>query len=351
MKFIDEVTIQVIAGNGGKGVVSFRREKYIPFGGPDGGNGGDGGDVYLLADENINTLVKFRGKKVFLAQNGEAGRGQQCVGHAGSDLVIKVPVGTLVKDAESNLLYCDLTEHGQNFKIASGGRGGLGNTAFKGPINQAPRQSTEGKEGESREIRLELKLLADVGIIGLPNAGKSTLISVISNARPKIADYPFTTLVPNLGVVQISRDADPTDEGDSFVCADIPGLVEGAAEGRGLGIQFLKHVERTKILLHLIDPALCVEPFEAFEAYVTVREELEKYSPMLSGKPEIVCLSKIDAMSEEDIRRFTSFFEEQLDKKVMYISAVSGKNLHELKMLMYRAVSKERIRERTSEER
>ncbi|MBF0205649.1 MAG: GTPase ObgE [Oligoflexia bacterium] len=336
MKFIDEVNITVVAGKGGDGAVSFRREKYVPYGGPDGGDGGKGGDVCLQADENLNTLIKFRGKKIYHAQDGKNGSASQSSGKSGADLLIRVPVGTLVINNQNGELICDLCAHEQLVKIALGGRGGAGNAAFKGPINQTPRFAGTGMEGEQLEIHLELKLLADVGIIGLPNAGKSTLISVVSNAKPKIADYPFTTLVPNLGVVPI----DGTDGESALVFADIPGLIEDAAEGKGLGIQFLKHTERTKVLLHLVEIALCEEPFEAFDAYVTVRQELEKYSENLAQKPEVVCLTKIDAMSEEEVTRFVQFFDEQLGKKVLAISAVSGQNIHKLKMLMYRAVTK-----------
>ncbi|MBF0314546.1 MAG: GTPase ObgE [Oligoflexia bacterium] len=333
MKFIDEVTITVLAGNGGNGCIGFRREKYVPYGGPDGGNGGRGGNVYLVANQNLNTLVKFRGRKVYQAEHGEGGQGSQCDGKSGDDLLIPVPVGTIIKyDGE---VIADLTLHEQRFKVVSGGMGGLGNMAFKGPTNQAPRYAQDGKPGEAKEITLELKLLADVGLIGLPNAGKSTLISVISNARPKIADYPFTTLVPNLGVVQVGNEE---DGGGSFVCADIPGLIEHASEGKGLGIQFLKHIERTKVLVHIIDPAMCVDPYEAYEAYVTVRSELEKYNESLLNKREVVCLTKIDAMSEEEISNYQNYFEEQLGRKVLPISSVSGKNVETLKRLMLKSI-------------
>lgn len=404
MKFIDEVTITVVAGNGGNGAVSFRREKYVPYGGPDGGNGGRGGSVYLVADENLNTLVNFRGRKIYEAEHGKNGTGRQCDGHSGSDLYIKVPVGTIVRstskinisdhdlhdnnisnhpsnsldsDLESanfmtssssgdslseEQIYCDLTRHGEKFLIAQGGKGGYGNMAFKGPVNQTPRFAEDGTPGEVKEIKLELKLLADVGLIGLPNAGKSTLLSVISNARPKIADYPFTTLTPHLGVVKVWEDSSSghasgsrpvsssksknspqsgnISEDLSFVCADIPGLIENAAEGKGLGTQFLKHVERTKVLVHLVDCSLCLEPFEAYDAYTTIRQELDKYSHLLLEKKEIVCLTKVDAMVEEEISRFEDFFVLQLGDQtpVLSISAVSGRNIQKLKILMFKAI-------------
>ncbi|MBF0359903.1 MAG: GTPase ObgE [Oligoflexia bacterium] len=330
MKFIDEVIIEVCAGDGGNGRVSFRREKHVPYGGPDGGNGGKGGDVIFLANENINTLSKFRGKKIYEAEKGDNGGGQRCDGKAGEDLIIEIPAGTIVKDAASGEIIADLINHDDSLVIASGGRGGLGNTYFKTSVNQAPQFARKGKPGEKKEIQLELKLLADIGLVGFPNAGKSTLISVISNARPKIADYPFTTLEPHLGVVQ--------ENDDSFVCADIPGLIEHASEGKGAGIQFLKHIERTSVLVHLIDCSMALDPFEPFDAYVTVRDELEKFNPTLIDKKEIVCLTKIDSMGDEELKIFQDFFEEQLGKKVLPISAVAGKNIPKLKRLMLKTL-------------
>ncbi len=336
MRFVDEVKINISSGRGGDGCVGFRREKYIPFGGPDGGDGGDGGNVIFLADEGVNTLVNFRGKKNYHAENGEGGMGRQRHGKYGEDIVIKVPVGTIIRNVETNQIIADLTENGEQTLIAEGGRGGLGNTNFKSSTNQAPRYAQEGKPGVELELELELKLIADIALIGLPNAGKSTLISSISAARPKIADYPFTTLEPNLGVVQL--------EESSFVVADIPGLIENAAEGKGLGIKFLKHIERTSSFVHLVDCSMCLEPFEAFDNYITIREELKKYSDGLYSKREVICLTKIDAMNEEEIEKFQNFFEKQLDKNVLPISSVSGKNIDDLKFIMLKTTQAEEAR-------
>ena len=330
MKFVDEVKITVISGRGGHGCVGFRREKFVPLGGPDGGDGGDGGNIIFEADNNLNTLVHFRGKKVFRAEDGGNGEGGQRHGANGADLVIRVPVGTLIKQQE-DILY-DWAEEGQKVILAKGGRGGLGNTFYKTSTNQTPRKATDGKDGETLEIDLELKLLADIALIGLPNAGKSTLISRISAAKPKIADYPFTTLEPNLGVVSI-------DEETSFVVADIPGLIEDASEGKGLGIKFLKHIERTKSFVHLVDCSMCLEPFEAFENYATIKTELERFDPNLLIKREIVCLTKVDAMSEEEINSYKSYFEQQLDKNVLVISSVSGRNIDKLIQVMHKSLS------------
>tara|TARA_R110000868_G_scaffold352080_1_gene613315 strand:+ start:297 stop:1301 length:1005 start_codon:yes stop_codon:yes gene_type:complete len=332
LKFIDEVTITVISGNGGEGCSGMRREKHVPLGGPDGGDGGNGGDVYVEATDKLNTLVKFRGRKVYRAQNGENGSGQQCHGKYGDDLIIPVPIGTIVRKSETQEVIADLTEVGQRILIAEGGRGGLGNANFKTSTNQAPRKVTAAKPGEQFEVDLELKLLADIALIGMPNAGKSTLISVISAAKPKIADYPFTTLEPNLGVVAY--------EDSSYVVADIPGLIEDAAEGKGLGIKFLKHIERTKAFVHLVDVSWCLDEFEAFDQYVTVRAELEKYSDKMMTKPEIICLTKIDAMTEEEITKIQKFFEEALDKKVLPLSSVSGRNVDIIKALMLQSLGR-----------
>ena len=334
MRFIDEVTITIQSGDGGNGCVSFRREKFIPFGGPDGGDGGNGGDVYFVADENLNTLVHFRGKKSYRAQRGEDGMGSQCNGKSGEDIIIKVPVGTIIRNAETHDIIADLAIPDQKILLARGGRGGLGNVNFKSSTNQAPRYAKPGGPGVELELELELKLLADIALIGLPNAGKSTLISVISAARPKIADYPFTTLEPNLGVVKV-RD-------NSFVVADTPGLIAQASEGKGLGLKFLKHIERTKSLVHLVDCSWCLEPFEAYESYITIREELLKYRQQFNDLPEIICLTKIDAMSEEEINRFQTFFEQQLLKKILPISAVSGRNIDLLKDIMLKSTVKDK---------
>ena len=292
MKFVDEATIRVEAGKGGNGCLSFRREKYIPKGGPDGGDGGDGGSVYLLADANINTLVDFRYVRSWRAQSGEPGRGANCTGRSGEDRVIPVPVGTQVFDVDTGELIGDLVAAEQRLLVAQGGYHGLGNTRFKSSTNRAPRQTTSGTPGEVRNLRLELKLLADVGLLGLPNAGKSTLISAVSAARPKVADYPFTTLYPNLGVVRV-------DAQRSFVMADIPGLIEGAAEGAGLGVRFLKHLSRTRLLLHLVD----VLPPDGSDPVAGVRgivAELEKFSPELAGRERWLVLNKIDLLPADE---------------------------------------------------
>ncbi len=332
MRFIDEVKIIISSGDGGNGCASFRREKFVPFGGPDGGDGGDGGSIYFEATKNMNTLVKFRGRKNYSAQNGGAGAGRQRHGKFGEDLIIPIPVGTIIRDQETGQILADLTHHGHKLKLAEGGRGGFGNINFKSSTNQAPRHAVEGALGTTLEVELELKLLADIALVGLPNAGKSTLISSISAAKPKVADYPFTTLEPNLGVVKLSD--------DSFVVADIPGLIEDASEGKGLGIKFLKHIERTKAFVHLVDCSWCVEgeELDAFSQYVTIREELGKFNEKMLNKKEIICLTKIDAMSEEEIKNIQTVFQEQLNKKVLPISSVSGRNIQELKGLMSRAI-------------
>jgi GTP-binding protein len=326
MKFIDEVHIEVSSGNGGEGCTSFRREKFVAKGGPDGGDGGRGGNVYFVGDEGVNTLLHYRGIKKYHAEDGHNGEGGQRNGHSGENLELRVPTGTLIIDSETNQLIADITHHQQKVMIAEGGRGGLGNTFFKSSTNQAPRYHQEGTAGVQLKLKLELKLLADIGLIGLPNAGKSTLISVISAAKPKIADYPFTTLVPNLGVVKVKD--------QSLVIADIPGLIEKAAEGKGLGTRFLKHIERSSALVHLIDCSMLVDEYEVMENYSIVRNELLKFDPEMAYKKEIICLTKIDAMTEEEILRFQKFMEESLDKKVLPLSSVSGRNIELLKELM-----------------
>lgn len=293
MKFVDEATIRVIAGNGGHGALSFRREKYIERGGPDGGDGGHGGDVYLVADDSINTLVDFRVARKYRAQSGQGGAGRNMTGKSGDDLEVKVPRGTIIHDVDTGELIGDLTDSGQRLKVAEGGRGGLGNTRFKSSTNRAPRKITHGTQGEARHLELELKLLADVGLVGLPNAGKSTLIRSMSAAKPKVADYPFTTLHPNLGVVSVG----PLQ---SFVMADIPGLIEGAAEGAGLGIQFLKHLQRTRLLLHLVDIAPLDVDVDPADAFRSVERELLKYSADLTDKPRWLVINKIDLLAPDD---------------------------------------------------
>ncbi|MGB1108903.1 MAG: Obg family GTPase CgtA [Gammaproteobacteria bacterium] len=292
MKFVDEVTIRVIAGDGGNGCVSFRREKYIPKGGPDGGDGGDGGSVYLLADQNLNTLVDFRHVRTYQAERGQNGMGRNCTGKQGEDLIVRVPPGTIARDLETDEIVADLTRAEQLIKVAQGGFHGLGNTRFKSSVNRAPRQSTHGTPGERRELRLELKLLADVGLLGLPNAGKSTFISAVSAAKPKVADYPFTTLVPNLGVVKQAAN-------QSFVIADIPGLIEGAAEGAGLGIRFLKHLARTRLLLHLVDVGTIEDVEEAVKSVRAIEAELAKYDDALVARDRWLVFNKLDLLDAD----------------------------------------------------
>lgn len=297
MKLVDEADITVTAGNGGNGSISFRREKFIPLGGPDGGDGGDGGNVYLQADENLNTLVDFRHQKQFRAQRGENGMSRQMYGKGGEDITITVPVGTVVHNIETDEVIGDLTAHGESLLVARGGKGGLGNMHFKSSINRSPRRATPGGEGETRTLRLELKLLADVGLLGFPNAGKSTFIRAVSAATPKVADYPFTTLYPNLGVVSVEPHR-------SFVIADIPGLIEGAAEGAGLGSLFLRHVQRTRLLLHLVDMAPMEGGVEASPAEQVrkIEHELRKYDPGMLEKPRWLVLNKADLLFEEEAR-------------------------------------------------
>ncbi|MBD8526559.1 Obg family GTPase CgtA [Pseudomarimonas arenosa] len=293
MKLVDEADIRVFAGNGGNGCCSFRREKFIPLGGPDGGDGGDGGSVWLQADENLNTLIDFRHQRMFRAQRGENGMSRQMYGKKGEDIIIRVPVGTQVTQVENEEIMGDLTEHGQLLKVAQGGKGGLGNIHFKSSTNRAPRRTTSGTPGEEREIRLELKLLADVGLLGFPNAGKSTFIRAVSAARPRVADYPFTTLYPNLGVVRIEQHR-------SFVIADIPGLIEGAAEGAGLGITFLKHVQRNRLLLHVVDIAPLVDEVDPVEQVRALEKELEKFDHELLERPRWLLLNKVDLLPEDE---------------------------------------------------
>nr|WP_136250549.1 Obg family GTPase CgtA [Ningiella ruwaisensis] len=315
MKFVDEAEIRVEAGDGGNGVVGFRREKYIPKGGPDGGDGGDGGSVYLEADENLNTLIDYRFERFHRAQRGQNGQGSNCVGRKGEDLTLKVPVGTRVTDKETLEVLGDLTKHGQRLKVAQGGFHGLGNARFKSSTNRAPRQKTNGSPGEIRTLQLELMLLADVGLLGMPNAGKSTFIRSVSAAKPKVADYPFTTLVPNLGVVRLDSQA-------SFVIADIPGLIEGASDGAGLGIQFLKHLERCRILLHLVD-IMPADGSDPVENALTIIHELETYSPKLAAKPRWLVFNKVDLMLEDEAEKLCSDIAEQMgwDEDYYQISA------------------------------
>ena len=293
MKFIDEAKIEVVAGKGGNGASSFRREKFVPRGGPDGGDGGKGGSVIAIADENINTLVEFRFVKKYMAKNGEKGHGADRYGKGADDIMLHMPVGTLIRDVDTDEVVADLTVHGQEVVLAKGGKGGLGNIHFKSSTNRAPRKCTPGEEGINRLLHLELKVLADVGLLGMPNAGKSTLISAVSAARPKVADYPFTTLHPNLGVVRM-------DENHSFVMADIPGLIEGAAEGAGLGHRFLRHLSRTGLLLHVVDLAPFDEEVDPAAEALALAEELRKYDEALYDKPRWFVLNKLDVVPEEE---------------------------------------------------
>lgn len=325
MKFIDEARIEVIGGRGGNGCASFRREKFIPKGGPDGGDGGRGGSVWAVADRNINTLIDYRYARRHAATNGEHGSGADCYGAAGSDIELRMPVGTVVMDEESGALIADLSTHGQRVLLAKGGNGGLGNLHFKSSTNRAPRQKTPGQPGDHRWLRLELKVLADVGLLGMPNAGKSTLITAVSNARPKIADYPFTTLHPNLGVVRLEAER-------GFVIADIPGLIEGAAEGAGLGHQFLRHLARTRLLLHVID--ICpsdpeADPVRDARALVA---ELKRYDAALHRKPRWLVFNKIDLLPIEEREAEIARIRRGLRSKapVFAISAATGEGCRDL---------------------
>ncbi|MBM69707.1 MAG: GTPase ObgE [Haliea sp.] len=318
MKFVDEASIKVFAGNGGNGCLSFRREKFVPRGGPDGGDGGDGGSVIMEADANLNTMVDYRFVRSYRAENGESGRSRNCTGKSGEDLILRVPVGTTIIDEDSAEVLGDLAAHGERLVVAQGGWHGLGNARYKSSTNRAPRQTSPGTEGEQRSLKLELKVLADVGLLGLPNAGKSTLIRAISAARPKVADYPFTTLVPNLGVVKV-------DAHRSFVVADIPGLIEGASDGAGLGIRFLKHLTRNRILLHLVDMAP-VDDSEPADAALAIVRELERFSPTLAARQRWLVLNKVDLVPEDELAARRAALLEALDWQgpVYETAAISG---------------------------
>ncbi|MBY6309670.1 GTPase ObgE [Alcaligenes faecalis] len=327
MKFVDEATIEVVAGKGGNGAASFRREKFIEKGGPNGGDGGRGGSIYAEADRNVNTLIDYRYARLHRARNGENGRGSDQYGAGGEDITLRVPVGTMIFDAETGEQLFDMKRHGERITLAQGGAGGLGNLHFKSSVNRAPRQFTYGKEGEHRKLRLELKVLADVGLLGMPNAGKSTLITRISNAKPRIADYPFTTLHPNLGVVRSS-------EAHSFVVADIPGLIEGASEGAGLGHLFLRHLTRTRILLHLLDVS-SLDPDEDIVAKVAsearaIVEELRLYSEELYAKPRWLVLNKLDMASDPEDLKARLLKELNWEGPVFGISALTGVGTQDL---------------------
>lgn len=345
MKLVDEAEIRVNAGNGGNGCASFRREKFIPLGGPDGGDGGDGGSVWLVADENLNTLVDFRHQRQFRAQRGENGMSRQMYGKKGEDIEIRVPVGTVVTQIENEEIMGDLTEHGQRLKVAQGGRGGLGNIHFKSSTNRAPRKATPGTPGEERELRLELKLLADVGLLGFPNAGKSTFIRAVSAATPKVADYPFTTLYPNLGVVRVEQHR-------SFVVADIPGLIPGAAEGAGLGITFLKHVQRNRLLLHIVDAAPLEEGIDPVEQVRAIEEELAKFDPELLERPRWLLLNKLDLVPEGERDARVAHILGALDwsSRWFAISAISREGTERVCQEVMKALDAEREAEQEAAE-
>ncbi len=337
MKFIDEARIEVIAGDGGNGCASFCREKFRPFGGPDGGDGGKGGSIYAIADRNVNTLVDYRFSKLHRAKHGENGRGSDCYGKGADDIILRMPVGTLIIDDNDGEIVADMTEHGQTTLLAKGGEGGWGNIHFKSSTNRAPRQKSDGKEGERRELRLELKVLADVGLLGMPNAGKSTFISAVSNARPKIADYPFTTLHPNLGVVRVSHEK-------SFVIADIPGLIEGAADGAGLGTQFLRHLQRTRVLLHIVDLApfdANVDPVKEAKAII---KELKKYDESLFDKPRWLVLNKLDMVPEAERKSRVKDFVKRFGWKgpAFEISALTREGCEDLIVEIYNYLAEQR---------
>lgn len=319
MKFVDEAKIEVFAGKGGNGVASFRREKFIPKGGPDGGDGGRGGSIYAVADRNLNTLIDYRYTRKFQAKNGENGRGSDCYGRGAPDIELRVPVGTVITDLDTGETIADLDKNGEKALLAKGGKGGLGNLHFKTSTNRAPRQCTPGEPGQERTLKLELRVLADVGLLGLPNAGKSTLISAVSNAKPRIADYPFTTLHPHLGVVRAGPES-------SFVIADIPGLIEGASEGAGLGHQFLRHLSRTSLLLHVIDVAPLDTEEDPIAAARAIVEELRKFDPALADKPRWVVLNKMDLVPEEERANVVDKYREAFgtDVPMFAISAISA---------------------------
>ncbi len=340
MKFLDQAKVYVRSGDGGAGCVSFRREKYVEFGGPDGGDGGRGGDVWVEAVEGLNTLIDYRYQQHFKAGKGMHGMGKNRTGQKGRDVVLKVPVGTQVLDEDKQTVLADLTEPGQRVLLLKGGNGGFGNARFKSSTNQAPRHANPGQPGEERWIWLRLKLMADAGLVGLPNAGKSTLLSAVSAARPKVADYPFTTLHPSLGVVEMGP-------GESFVLADIPGLIEGAHEGRGLGDRFLGHVERAGVLLHLID----ITHEDPVAAYRTIRKELERYADgVLKDKPELVALSKIDLIDEETRQMVADDFRQQTGIEPMLLSAATGEGVRAVMGRLYQVINEHRER-RWEEER
>lgn len=344
MKFIDEAIIEIRAGDGGNGSASFRREKFLPKGGPDGGDGGRGGSVYGVADINLNTLVDYRYKRNFRAERGENGRGADCYGKGGDDIDLRFPPGTLVFDADTDELLCDLATPGERVLLARGGQGGLGNLHFKSSVNRAPKFATPGEEGEQKRLRLELKVLADVGLLGMPNAGKSTFIRAVSAAKPKVADYPFTTLHPNLGVVREGTDR-------SFVIADIPGLIEGAAEGAGLGHQFLRHLARTGLLLHIVDAAPLDRSADPVAEVRALEKELKKYDPALAAKPRWLVLNKLDLLPEEACEATCAALLKRLKWKGPHfrISAIGGTGCAELTAAVMRHIEAQRAAARVAE--
>ncbi len=328
MKFLDEAKIYIKAGDGGNGACSFRHEKFLEFGGPDGGNGGNGGDIVFKAVENLNTLIDFRYQQHFKAERGKNGAGRNCTGASGEDLIIKVPVGTQIMDETGSIVLADMIQDGAVFVAAKGGKGGRGNDSYKSSTNQAPEQADPGTPGEELWVWLKLKIIADVGLVGLPNAGKSTFLSVISRAKPKIADYPFTTIHPNLGMAKV--------DDNMMLVADIPGLIEGASDGVGLGTKFLKHVERCKVLIHLIDATAQ----DVVTPYKTIRKELKKYSPLLATKPEILVLNKIDALLEDDINQKVKDLKKATKQPIHTISGVARIGLTEVLRLAYQEILK-----------
>jgi GTP-binding protein len=336
MKFVDEAVIDVAAGHGGAGCVSFRREKFIPFGGPNGGDGGRGGSVWAIADRNINTLIDYRYARRHEAQDGEAGRGADQFGAAGPDIELRMPVGTIVRDADSGAPLFELLEHGQRVRLAKGGDGGFGNLHFKSSTNRAPRQKTPGWRGEARRLKLELRVLADVGLLGMPNAGKSTLIAAISNARPKVADYPFTTLHPHLGVVRVGPER-------SFVVADIPGLIEGASEGAGLGHRFLRHLQRTRLLLHIVDAAPMEAGLDPVRQARAIVAELKKYDPELAAKPRWLVFNKLDMVPADERQARVRDYVRRLRYKgpVFAVSALAREGLEPLVEAVYAHVAQQ----------
>ncbi len=336
MKFVDEASIRVLAGNGGHGCLSFRREKYIERGGPDGGDGGHGGSVYLVADASLNTLADFRMARKFKAEVGQGGSGRNKTGKSGDDLDVHIPCGTVVHDVDTGELICDLTEEGQRQMVAEGGRGGLGNTRFKSSVNRAPRKITKGTQGEARHLALELKVLADVGLLGMPNAGKSTLISAMSAAKPRIADYPFTTLYPNLGVVRVGNL-------QSFVMADVPGLIEGASDGAGLGIQFLKHLQRTGLLLHLVDIAPMDPGANPSTNVAAIANELSNFSADLADKPRWLIINKTDLLPEDELAISRQKLLSELDWEgpVFEVSAATGEGTEALGQAIMRELERD----------